>query len=195
LVRQMAEEYALHVLGYCLMTNHVHLVALPKKPDSLSKAIGPADYMYTQYVNRLHGRSGHLWQNRFHSCALDEDHFWRAMRYVEQNPVRAGIVKEATEYEWSSAAAHVTGEDPMEILAMDHWSAEMDGATWRRLLSCAAAKADVKAIRKCTERGWPLSTDGFLSKMEKRMGRRLRPLASGRPKGAKDGPRRRTRRQ
>ena len=131
LLKEKAEEYRLDILAYCLMTNHVHLIAVPQDPESLAKAIGRADFLHTQYVNRLQGRSGHLWQNRFHSCALDEGHFWSAMRYVEQNPVRAGLVKEAGDYEWSSAAAHLTGEDLTELLDMERWAAQMDGATWR----------------------------------------------------------------
>jgi len=195
LLKQKAEEYRLEILAYCLMTNHVHLVAVPQESDSLARAVGRVDFLHTQYINRLHDRSGHLWQNRFHSCALDEGHLWAAMRYVERNPVRAGLVKAATEYEWSSAAAHLTGQDPTGMLDLDRWGAEMDSATWRRWLSREGAKEETRVIRKCTERGWPLAGDGFLSKVEKLMGRRLRPLANGRPKGVKDAPRRKQGRQ
>jgi hypothetical protein len=79
------------------------------------------------------------------------------------------------------APAHVAGEDPTELLDMSRWSAMMDGATWERLLSRRVKKEHVRVIRKCTERGWPLAGDSALSKFEKALGRRIRPLRRGRP--------------
>jgi hypothetical protein len=96
------------------------------------------------------------------------------------------LKQKAADYAWSSAAAHLTGEDRSGLLEMQSWFAQMDSATWRRPLAREAAKEEVRLIRKCTERGWPLAGDGFLAKAEKLVGRRLRPLVSGRPKGAKD---------
>ena len=137
-------------------------------------------------MNHLHGRSGHLWQNRFHSCALDEKHFWTALRYVEQNPLRAGLVQDALAYPWSSAAAHVAGEDERELIDMSQWAQIMALSDWRRLLARPPAKADIKALRQCTHRGWPLAGDSALAKFEKMLGRRVRPLKRGRPKRAKE---------
>ena len=88
---EYSRRYDVRVLGWCLMSNHVHLIVRPGKADSLAKGIGRTHFRYAQYINRLHGRSGHLWEGRFHTCALDEEHFRTAMRYVEQNPVRARI--------------------------------------------------------------------------------------------------------
>ena len=182
LLREQARLHDLRILAWCLMTNHVHLVAVPEKTDSLGRAVGRTDFLYTQYVNRLHGRSGHLWQNRFHSCALDEKHFWTALRYVEQNPLRAGLVQDALAYPWSSAAAHVAGEDERELIDMSQWTQIMAPSDWRRLLSRPPAKAEVKALRQCTHRGWPLAGDSALAKFEKILGRRVRPLPNGRPR-------------
>ncbi len=81
-LKQQADKYSLKLLGYCLMTNHVHLIATPAKADSLAKAIGGAHFLYAQYVNRSYDRSGHLWQVRFYSCALAESHFCSAMLYI-----------------------------------------------------------------------------------------------------------------
>ena len=97
------------VVAYCLMTNHLHLVAVPQNEDSLGKALGQAHFRYTRYVNRLHGRSGHLWQSRFFSCPLGPSHLTRALLCVERNPVRAGMARNACDYSWSSAGAHVEG--------------------------------------------------------------------------------------
>jgi len=80
------------------MTSHIHLVGTPALEDSPAKAIGSAHLRYSQYVNRRHGRSGDLWQNRFFSCALDKVHVWRALYYVERNPVRAKMVRGAWRY-------------------------------------------------------------------------------------------------
>ena len=93
ILKEQSEKYGLQVEGWCLMTNHIHLVALPHGEDSLAKAVGRTHWLYTQYVNRLHGRSGHLWQNRFYSCMLSPMHFLSAMRYIESNPVRAKICR------------------------------------------------------------------------------------------------------
>jgi len=89
LLRAQSERFGLKVLGYCLMTNHVHLVATPAGEESLAKAVGRTHFLYTQYVNRLHRRSGHLWQNRFYSCALDEVHLWRAGRIWGRSFIRS----------------------------------------------------------------------------------------------------------
>ena len=103
ILREQADRFALDVIGFCLMTNHMHLVGVPRKADSLAKAVGRTDWLYTRAINRLHKRSGHLWQNRFYSCALDDKHVVAAMRYVEENPVRAKLCRAPWAYEWSSA--------------------------------------------------------------------------------------------
>jgi putative transposase len=186
ILAEKARAYRLEVLAYCLMTNHVHLVVTPQEHDSLAKAIGRTDYLYTRYINRLHRRSGHLWQNRFYSCPLDEQHLTLVGRYVEQNPLRAGMVKEAVSYPWSSAAEHAGAREAHGLLSLQRWKQIAEPSDWRRVLARRPANAEVMQLRRCTERGWPLATDGALSKLEKRLHRRLRPLKAGRPSGAKD---------
>jgi putative transposase len=121
---EQCRKHGVRVLGYCLMTNHVHLIAVPATADALARAIGRAHWLYARYVNRLHRRSGHLWQNRFYSSAMDEDHCLLAMRYAERNPIRAGLCRIARRYRWSSAAAHCGGKDESGLL---------DGRLWKRL--------------------------------------------------------------
>ena len=176
------EQYALSVLGYCLMSNHIHVIGIPGDEDSLAKAIGRTHFRYTQYVNRLHRRSGHLWQNRFFSCPLDEVHSWRALCYVERNPVRAKMVRVAWRYPWSSAAAHVSGADPTDLLDLAEWKDERALAKWKSALRQPEDESELSRIRLTSQRGRPLATDAFLSKLEHRLGRRLRPLPVGRPK-------------
>ena len=106
LLRRFADTQGLQVLGYCLMTNHVHLAGVPRREPALARAIGFTHLPYAQLTNPLHHRFGHLWQARFYACPLGETHLTRALRYIERNPVRAGMVATPWEHAWSSAAAH-----------------------------------------------------------------------------------------
>ncbi|MFO7660107.1 MAG: hypothetical protein R6V77_04270, partial [Candidatus Cloacimonadaceae bacterium] len=142
-------------------------------------------FRYTQYINRFHGRSGHLWQNRFFSCPLGREHFWQALRYVEQNPVRAKLVRQAWKYPWSSAQAHLDGIDATGLLNLSYWrqiSAQVD---WRAALQQKQDEDMIERIRLNTHTGRPLAGDTFISKLERLVNKRLRPLPVGRPKKAK----------
>lgn len=187
ILREQADRFRLDVLGYSLMSNHVHLVVVPRKVDALAKAVGRTDWIYARAINRLHGRSGHLWQNRFFSCALDEKHVVAAMRYVEQNPVRAHIVKRPWEYPWSSARAHVEGRDGSGLLDLHAWLREWPPKEWRKMLGTVLEKKTVATLRQFTAHGRPLGSDGFVSKMEALLGRRLRALPQGRQVGWRKG--------
>ncbi len=107
------EEYSrkegLRIWAYCLMTNHVHLLVVPRRKKAMDLAIGRTHMRHARRVNREQGWSGHLWANRFYSTILDETHLWAAVRYIERNPVRAGLVKRAERYGWSSARCHAKG--------------------------------------------------------------------------------------
>ncbi|AQQ72246.1 Transposase [Limihaloglobus sulfuriphilus] len=185
LLGEQSEKFGLDILCYCLMTNHIHIIAIPQASDSLAKAVGRTHLLYTQYINRMHRRSGHLWQNRFYSCVLDGRHLWKAMRYVEQNPVRARMVRKAGDYPYSSAKAHLENSDPAQVLDMRWWRDKRGSRNWRGLLEEKLDKDYIARLRLSTSRGRPLVTDSFLSKMEKIAGRRLRPLPVGRPKRTK----------
>ena len=105
-LKEYAEKYEVDILAYCLMTNHIHLVAVPKTEAGLQRMLKPPPMRYAQRINRTRSWKGHLWQGRFSSSALDEAYLWAVVRYVERNPVRARIVRKAENYPWSSAAAH-----------------------------------------------------------------------------------------
>jgi putative transposase len=184
LLGAQAARYGFRIDGYCLMTNHVHVVGAPMREESLARVMGRTHFLYSQYVNKLHGRSGHLWQNRFYSCAMDEAHAHSALCYVELNPVRAGMVKEAWEYAWSSAAAHCGEGQGNPLLNAARWREETSGADWREILKETALDREVvETIRRSTHTGRPLGSDRFLSKVERLLGRRVRPLPVGRQKG------------
>ena len=187
LLAEESERHELTVLGYCLMTNHVHLVAVPGTAQSLAKAIGRTDWRYARYINRLHRRSGHLWQNRFYSCGLDEAHTVAAMRYIEQNPVRAKMVRKPWRYAWSSASAHVGEADRSGLLDVATWRKDWDWSPrrWRKMLEEGLDEDLMTRLRRQTFRGRPLGNDRFVSKLERRLGRRLRPLPIGRPRKKK----------
>ena len=106
LLRENIQTYSVALLGYCLMSNHVHLIAVPSLKDGLALACKNAHCRYAAYWNATRGASGHEWQGRFYSCPLHETHLWAALRYTELNAVRAGLVSEPESWPWSSAAWH-----------------------------------------------------------------------------------------
>ncbi len=182
-LKERCTEAGVALLGYCLMTNHVHLIAVPSRAEALAAAIGRTHFAYSRYVNRLHGRSGHLWQNRFYSCPLAEPQAWSALRYVERNPVRAGLTRAAWRYPWSSAAAHVgEGPDTSGLLDLDDWAATWKPERWRALLREPLEEGETQRLRRHLHTGRPLASDRVLAKLESKLGRRLRPLPVGRPK-------------
>jgi REP element-mobilizing transposase RayT len=103
LLREYTGKYQVQILGYCLMTNHVHLIAVPADATGLAKAIGRVHNDYARWLPIRRRESGHLWQNRFFSCPLEDAYTWAALAYVERNPVRAGMVAHREEWAWSSA--------------------------------------------------------------------------------------------
>ena len=132
LMLEYARAHALEIWAYCLMTNHVHFVAVPREPEALAATFKPVHMRYAQHVNRRLRTTGHLWQGRYHSCPLDEEHLWQAVRYVERNPVRAGLVRRAERYPWSSAAAHVGRRRTWGVGGTRWWAAAWSGAAWWR---------------------------------------------------------------
>ncbi len=105
-LKEYAEKYEVAILAYCLMTNHIHLIAVPATETGLQQVLKPLHMRYAQRFNRTRGWKGHVWQGRFFSSALDDDYLWAALRYVERNPVRAKMVRKAENYHWSSAGGH-----------------------------------------------------------------------------------------
>ena len=179
-LREYADRFELEVWAYCLMPNHVHLVAVPRRTDALARAIGNTHRHHSRLVNLRNEWTGHLWANRFYSTPLDEAHLWIAVRYVELNPVRAGIVDDPTRYRWSSAAAHVHGA-PDELLSA---SRPFPGAidNWARWLAQGIAPADYERIRENTSTGRPTGSDDFVAWFESKLSRAIRRRRPGRPR-------------
>ncbi len=174
----------IRVYAWCLMTNHVHWVVSPGTPDSLAVFFRRIHGRYAQYLNPRRNRTGHLWQNRFFSCPIGPTHLWRTLRYVEANPVRAGLAHRSPGYRWSSAAAHLANS-PAEaagLLDMDFWRDNGGEAGWRNLVGDSEDYADIRDIRACTFSGKPYGTDAFVQQVEERFQRQWRRV--GRPPGA-----------
>jgi putative transposase len=148
------------------LTNHVHLAVMPEEESSPSAALKRTNQLYAQYVNRLHRRSGHLWQDRFYCCPLDQGHFWRALAYIERDPIRAHLCSRAWEWRWSSAGAHCGPGDPWGLLDLTAWTCEMECSAWRKILQRSDDKTVVTRLRLATSRGRPLGSDAFIAKLE-----------------------------
>jgi REP element-mobilizing transposase RayT len=116
LLREQASFLGLSILAYCLMSNHIHLIAVPPEEDSLAILLRRVHGRFAQYFNARQSRSGLLWQKRFYSCPLGPGHLWTAIRYAELNPVRAGLAVEPAAYEWPSASVHFAGLDTRRLL-------------------------------------------------------------------------------
>jgi len=163
------------------MTNHVHLVATPHYETSLADTMKRTNQLYAQYVNRMHRRSGHLWQDRFFSCTLDQEHFQRVLVYVERNPVRARLVRKAWRWCWSSASAHCGIEKESDLLDLSSWKKDISCSRWKQKLERRDDEKLISELGLATSRGRPLGSDAFIAKMETKLGRRLRALPRGRP--------------
>jgi len=176
-VNEYAEKNSVDIIGYCLMINHVHFIVIPKEEKSLASLFNNIHMRYSQYLNRQRKQKGHLWQGRFYSCILDEAHLYRAIRYVENNPVKAKIVKESWKYKWSSAADH-TKERQNPIIKLKSLSGIED---WKAYLKEEDVEME-KEIRLKTERGLVVGTEKFVEKLEKKLNRSLKCLSQGRPR-------------
>lgn len=175
LLKKGCGEAGVRLLAWCLMTNHVHLVAVPESEDSLEVLLRRVHGRYAQMLNVRLNRTGHLWQNRFFSCALDSKHLLRALAYVELNPVRAGMVQQAEEYEWSSARTHVgVAEEWNTLLDWECWHTMGGAPAWRELLMSREELAVLRLLRRCTYSGRPFGSEDFLAEFESRFGRRWR---------------------
>jgi REP element-mobilizing transposase RayT len=112
--RDGVEFHDILMLGYCVMSNHVHLIVVPLRHDAMAMALKQAHAWYASYWNVRHGSCGHVWQGGYYSCPLGQRHVWAALRYAELNPVRAGLVARAEDWLWSTAAAHGEG-GPLQL--------------------------------------------------------------------------------
>ena len=182
-LRQLSEQgrrFGVEYIAWCLMTNHVHLVAVPEEENSLALGVGEAHRRYTRFVNFREGWRGYLFQGRFHSFPLEGNFLLAAVRYVLRNPVRAGFVKAPWDYRWSSAKWFV-GEREDDPLAVP--SDMLADITDRRAF-LLQEEDSLTEFRRHARTGRPLGSDSFLVHLEQLTGRVLRPRRRG-PKPAR----------
>jgi putative transposase len=170
------------IWGYCLMPNHVHLILVPRDADALRHALAPTHHAHSLRINRRKGWYGHLWQQRFHSFVMDEAHLLSAARYVERNPVRAGLVATPEAWRWSSARAHLDGRSdgivdvaPLLALVPD----------WDDYLQVSEPEGELATLRNHVATGRPLASAASIARLEATTGLRLRRQKPG-PRGDKN---------
>ncbi|MGD0865805.1 MAG: transposase [Rhizomicrobium sp.] len=176
LLAEGCREARVAVWAYCLMPTHVHLILRPGNEDGLRTALGEAHRRYTRHVNLREGWRGYLWQGRFSSFPMDEEHVLRCARYVELNPVQTKLVRQPRDWRWSSARAHLAGRDDglvqvAPLLALAH--------NWKAFLSRPLASDEIEEIRSRERTGRPLGAARFVSRLEKKLGRILAPQKRG----------------
>ncbi len=176
LVARCCGEAGVAVWAYCLMPNHVHLTLTPEDGSGLHQALGEAHRRYTRRINFREGWRGYLWQGRFASFPLDEAHLHAAGRYVELNPVRAGLVRRARDWPWSSARAHLRGcdDDLVNVAPL------LDRiADWAAYLRAGLSESERDVLRQHERTGRPLGSEDFIAHLEERLGRWLKKRKPG----------------
>lgn len=184
-LKAYCEKWNVEIWAYCLMTNHLHLLAIPAAEGSLSRCIGTANLLYTQHVNRKYKRSGRLWQNRFFSTIVDTEFYLRAVvRYIEQNPVKSALVTRPEDYPWSSCRVNISGQGD-GLVTGRAWLDEKDREAYRIFLIQQDPQMD-KKIRMSTSTGRPLGNKDFIGALENELGRKILPGKAGRPRKSAD---------
>lgn len=187
-LQESAERYGLDIHAYVLMTNHVHLLCTPQMESSLSKTLQSLGRRYVQYFNYAYGRTGTLWEGRYKATLIDsKGYLLTCMRYIELNPVRAGMVSHPVDYPWSSYLVNAKGIKsqlikPHALYRRLGRSATARQSAYRKLFRAAVSKTDLEAIREATNKAWVLGNDRFREKIEQLSGRRTTPKPRGRPR-------------
>jgi REP-associated tyrosine transposase len=180
LLKKYTSMYGVQILGYCLMTNHVHVIAIPAAPSGLAKVLGRVHNDYARWLNIRRRESGHVWQNRFFSCPIEFRHLWAVLAYVERNPVRAGLVSSCDAWPWSSAAAHLSWSSTSSGLTMDVWAQHWTRDLWRMALEVGLNEAEIQGrLAEATQTGRPFGENPFVEACEQRIGLSLRKLKPG----------------
>ncbi len=181
LIRSESLNHGLEILAYCLMTNHVHFIAVPRHEESMAHVFKYANMKYSAYFNKRKGMGGHLFQGRFFSSVMDEEHTVVCARYVERNPVRARIVAKPWEWEWSSASVHcgILKSDLACARLFDY--VNISQGEWQEYITFSDDTNDVLMIRNQTRKGRPLGENGFVKNVERKLGRELILKPVGRP--------------
>jgi putative transposase len=176
---EYSQKHKLDILAYCLMTNHLHIVAIPRHENSIRLTLHPLHTRYSMRINKAFNWTGHLLNDRPQTAPMNDQYCWVCVRYVEQNPVTAGIVPVARDYTWSSAAHHCGLRiDPL-IAPGNDYSGELDD--WTETLIKVPDPEMIEQLRHHTRYGIPCGDRKFLKKIEKITGSEIRIHSKGRP--------------
>lgn len=192
-LERLARDTGCEVHAYVLMTNHVHLVVTPYTQESLASFMKALNQRYVAYINRTQGRSGTLWEGRFRSCLLhDNRYFLTCMRYVELNPVRAGMVRHPHDYCWSSYQANAEGKQDGRIVPHPVYLALGDSpaarqAAYQRLFADEVDQLAIEQLRQATNSNYVLGEQEQVLSLADELGRRIQPGHPGRPRKIGDG--------
>lgn len=178
LIQHYANEYGNDIFAFCLMSNHVHFIIRPQSHNSLAGIFCRAHQRYALYYHKKNKLAGHLWQERFYSCLLEGSHIPAAIRYVEQNPVRANIVDHAWDYSWSSAKAHLGKHyNIIEIADIKEYFTQPD---WKKFLGYQEKDEHlIRQLKQATETGTVFGTTAFIQDLENIYNRPLTPRKRG----------------
>ena len=171
LLAEAAERARAEIWSYCLMPNHVHIVLTPSDTDGLRRTFGELHRRYTGYVNARARMTGHLWQGRYGSVAMDETHFVAALRYVALNPVRARLAERAEDWPWASTRALIAGVSDHYVRVEPALERVGDFAAF--LQANFDEDESYAALRKAERVGRPIGSPNWLSAMEERTGKVL----------------------
>jgi len=177
LLVEAKEKAGVSVWAYCFMPNHVHLVVVPSEKGGLARLMQHPQRRYAWRINKRMNWQGHLWQSRFYSCPMDEDHLIAAVRYVELNPVRARLCEDPRDWRWSSVHAHLEGKDRPLVDVAPMLERIPD---WDDYLTQSVANSVIESIRKNSYSGRPAGNDAFVRVVEAQTGIRLRKRRPGR---------------
>lgn len=177
LLARAAAKAGAEIWAYCLMPNHVHVIVTPKDEDGLRRTFGDLHRRYTGHINARNRWTGHLWQGRFGSVAMDDDHLVAAIRYVSLNPVRAGLVERPEDWPWSSVRAHLGGRDDGVVTAarvLDRVGSFADflGKAFDEEITFAS-------LRRSETTGRPIGSIDWIRRLECRLARPLAPRKRG----------------
>ncbi len=177
LLADASGRYGVEIWSYCLMPNHVHIIAVPRDTDGLSQTFRHVHRHYTGYVNARMRVTGHLWQGRFSSVAMDEQHLHAALRYVALNPVRARLVTRAEDWRWSSVQAHYAERDDCVVSVAP--ALERVGDFKAFLGEDFDEAFTYAALRKAETIGRPVGSAAWLEDMARKTGLTLLPRKRG----------------
>ena len=164
IIAAIKKRLEVEIWAYCLMPNHVHLIVVPEQRNDLAQLFGRAHRKYALEVNTRDGWQGHLWQERYHSFVMDEEHLLAAVRYVEMNPVRASLCRDPAEWKWSSYNAHIAGEDDLLVKA-DAMTKRI--VNWRKFMAIDNSDEKLGALRAHSISGQPMGNPAFLAFADK----------------------------